>query len=150
MNGIRILFIYVEGFGSAVSTPQISTVYSQCPSFSHLSAWYYAYEWENWNLSHLYFIFLSDLSLFMPIFKSWDEIYAGLGVNFMLLILDGNSDHVAREKRKSGIFFNKRNIYMWLLSILTNALNISNKRNSSIRAHLFLNCHLLWVPWSIY
>ena len=64
----------------------------------------------------------------------------------MVLISDGNLDHVAHVKRKLQVFPDNKNLYMWLFSIYSNALNKSNNKYCSLRAHLFLSYHLIWAP----
>ena len=61
----------------------------------------------------------------------------------MLLILDGNSWHVAHVYRKFDCFCFKFISYLWLLSIYTNALNRSYHRYHSTHAHAFLRYHLI-------
>ena len=60
----------------------------------------------------------------------------------MVFILDGNSERVAHASRKTCLFGEKK-IDLWLLSILSNALNKLNNRDGSLRAHLFLSYHLI-------
>ena len=48
--------------------------------------------------------------------------------------------------RKTCIFGEKKDL--WLISIQANALNRSNNRDCSVRAHLYLRYHLIYVPWS--
>ena len=58
-----------------------------------------------------------------------------------VLILDGNSDHVAPAWRKiRGFGVEKKS---WLPSIYSHALNRSNNRDSPLRAPLFQRYHLI-------
>ena len=60
-------------------------------------------------------------------------------VSKMVLILDGDSDHVVHAWNKIGLFREKKISYLWHLSIYPNALNRSKNRDCSLRAHIFMS-----------
>ena len=60
----------------------------------------------------------------------------------MVLILACNSEHVAHAWRKLG----EKKSDLGLLSIQSIVFNRSNNTNCSLRAHLFLSYHLMYVP----
>jgi len=59
----------------------------------------------------------------------------------MVLMVDGNSEHVAHAWRKIGLFEENKNRFVTALD-LTNASR-SNHRDCSLHAHLFLRYHLI-------
>ena len=52
----------------------------------------------------------------------------------------------AHAWRKEGLFGEKK-FDLWLLLILSNALNRANNKDCSLSALLFLSYHLIHVPW---
>ena len=57
----------------------------------------------------------------------------------MALVLDGNSDHVTHAWRK--MVWERSDL--WVRSILSNFVELSNNRNCSLRAHLYRGYHLI-------
>ena len=74
--------------------------------------------------------------------KSSYLLYELTWAEFMILISDCYSEHVTHADRKTGLFAEKYPIWD-CLSILSNALNRTNNKDCSLRAHLFLNYHLI-------
>ena len=66
----------------------------------------------------------------------------------MVLTLDGNSEHVAQVGRKLGLSEDK-NIFIIALSIEIKALNRSNKQDTFLRKHIFLNCYIMIAPYGL-
>ena len=63
----------------------------------------------------------------------------------MVLILDGDSERVARTHEKKGLSGERKSDF-WLLSIYSNALNRFNTGDRSLRSHLFLGHNIIQVP----
>ena len=66
----------------------------------------------------------------------------------MVLVLNGNSEHVAHAWRKIDLFGGKNPICETSPSA-KNALYWSNNQDHSKRAHLFLDNDLISVPWYV-